>query len=277
MRIDAHQHFWTYNEKEFAWIDDSMAPLQRNFTPEDLEPELKRNKIDVCIAVQTRQTLEETHYLLDLAAKHPIIAGVVGWVDLRSPEVHSQLKALATNPKLVGIRHIVQAEPDDRFLLQPDFLRGIAHLEEFNFAYDILIYPKHLPAAIEFVERFPRHRFVLDHLAKPLIKDKIFEPWTQQICELANFPNVYCKLSGMVTEAHWINWKADDLTRYMDIAMAAFGPDRLMYGSDWPVCLVAAPYSRVFEAVKNYVTTRAPNSLEAILGENAARFWRLKI
>ncbi len=170
MNIDAHQHFWIYSPGEYGWIDDSMAALRRDFLPNDLKPELDGTGFHGSVAVQARQTLEETRWLLELAQSTPSIFGVVGWVDLRSPDVRSQLKVLAQNPKLVGIRHIVQSEPDDRFLLQPDFLRGISALEEFDLAYDILIYTKHLPVAAEFVERFPRQRFVLDHLAKPPIK-----------------------------------------------------------------------------------------------------------
>src|SRR3984957_14386036 len=201
MRIDAHQHFWRYSPAEYTWIDDSMAALRRDFLPEDLNLELKTNDFQGSIAVQTRQSLEETSWLLDLAEGSPSILGVVGWVDLRAPDVRSQLKILARTPKLVGIRHIVQSEPDDRFLLQPDFLRGISVLEEFDLAYDILIYTRHLQVAAEFVKRFPRQRFVLDHMAKPPIRNGNIDSWAQGISRLAAFPNVFCKLSGLDTEA----------------------------------------------------------------------------
>jgi L-fuconolactonase len=210
-----------------------------------------------------------------LADGCPWILGVVGWVDLRAPDVRSQLKVLARNQKLVGIRHMVQSEPDDRFLLQPEFLRGISNLEEFNLAYDILIYTKHLPVATEFVERFPRQRFVLDHLAKPPIRSGNIDSWAQGISRLAAFPNVFCKLSGLVTEADWRHWQPEQIIPFLDVAFESFGPDRLMIGSDWPVCLVAASYAKVVEVVKSYLRQNKPECLDRVLGGNAQRFWRL--
>jgi|SRR5579862_387734 len=275
MHIDAHQHFWIYNPTEYEWIDDSMAALRRDFLPEDLQPELQGAGFHGSVAVQARQTLEETHWLLELADRSPLILGVVGWVDLRSPEVGSQLERFAANPKLVGVRHIVQSEPDDRFLLQPDFLRGISLLEESDLAYDILIYTKQLPVAAEFVERFPRQRFVLDHLAKPPIKTGEIDLWAQGIRRLAQFPNVFCKLSGLVTEADWESWTAEQITPYLDVAFDSFGPERLMIGSDWPVCLAAASYARAMKVVKAYLAAQAPECRESVLGGNARRFWRL--
>lgn len=275
MHIDAHQHFWRYNPAHYEWIDDSMATLRRDFLPEHLKPELERAGFEGSIAVQARQAPEETLWLLELAESTPWILGVVGWVDLRSPEVRSQLKELARNPKLVGVRHIVQSEPDDRFLLQPDFLRGISVLEEFDLAYDILIYTKHLSVAAEFVERFPRQRFVLDHLAKPPIKSGNIDSWAQGIERLAAFPNVFCKLSGLVTEADWKHWEPEHIVPFLDVAFESFGADRLMIGSDWPVCLVAAPYAQAIEVVKNYLLQKKPEVQERILGGNARRFWHL--
>jgi len=275
MQIDAHQHFWIYNQTEFGWIDDSMATLRRDFLPENLAPELKANGFQGSVVVQTRQTLEETRWLLQLAERSPQILGVVGWVDLTSADIRSQLKTLSRNPRLVGMRHIVQSEPDDRFLLRPEFLRGIAALEEFDLAYDILIYTKHLPVAIEFVERFPRLRFVLDHLAKPPIKSGEIDIWTSGIRRLAAFPQVFCKLSGLVTEADWQHWTPDQISPYLDVALEAFGADRLMIGSDWPVCLVGGSYTQVIQLVKNYVLNRFPDALPLVLGGNAQRFWRL--
>jgi L-fuconolactonase len=276
MHIDAHQHFWLYDAKEYGWIDESMAELQRDFLPKDLKPELERNGFQGCVAVQTRQTLEETRWLLELAEQNDFLLGVVGWVDLRSPSLRLQLEELARKPKLVGVRHIVQSEPDDRFLLQPDFVRGIGMLEEFNLAYDILIYTKHLPVAAEFVAKFPRQRFVLDHLAKPPIKSGALEPWAKGIRELAEFPNVYCKASGMVTEADWKKWKPADMKPYLDVAFECFGPQRMMIGSDWPVCEAATPYSRVLDIVEDYIRSFSAEEKNAVLGGNAARFWRLK-
>lgn len=275
MRIDAHQHFWVYDPDEYGWIDDTMASLRHDFLPADLKPELESAGFQGCVAVQARQSLEETRWLLELADGSPFILGVVGWVDLRSPQVRSQLDEFAANPKLVGIRHIVQSEPDDRFLLQPEFLRGISMLEEFDLAYNILIYPRHLPVAAEFVQRFPRQRFVLDHLAKPSIKGGDLESWARGIRELSQYPNLFAKLSGLVTEADWTKWKPEDIIPYLDIAFECFGPSRLMIGSDWPVCNVAASYSRVMGIVVDYLS-QSPNEVrDAVLGGNAQRFWRL--
>lgn len=276
MRIDAHQHFWRYNADEFGWIDDSMATIRRDFLPEHLEPELKRNDFQGSVVVQARQTLEETRWLLNLAGGTAAILGVVGWVDLCSSDARSQLTEFAGNPKFVGVRHIVQAEPDDHFLLRPDFLLGISLLEEFDLAYDILIYARHLSVAAKFVERFPRQRFVLDHLAKPQIKAGEIKMWATGIRRLAAYPNVFCKLSGLVTEADWQHWTPDQIEPYLDVALDSFGPNRLMIGSDWPVCLVAASYSQVIDVVKHYISRRAPEALDAIFGSNAQRFWRLK-
>ena len=275
MRIDAHQHFWLYNPEEYGWIDDSMSSLRRDFLPADLKPELDAAGFDACIAVQARQTLEETRWLLQLAKDAPFIAGVIGWVDLRADNVREQLAELANDTKLLGVRHVVQGEPDDRFLLRPDFLRGIAALEEFNLTYDILIFPRHLPVAIEFVQRFPRQRFVLDHLAKPFIRAQTLEPWAAHIRELARFPNVFCKLSGMVTEADWQSWKPDHFRPYLETTLDAFGPDRLMIGSDWPVCRVAASYSQVMLLVLDFLERYPADAREKVLSGTAQRFWQL--
>jgi L-fuconolactonase len=276
MHIDAHQHFWIHNNREFGWIDDSMAALRRNFLPEDLNPELRASGLQGSVVVQTRQTLEETNWLLGLAEAHEWILGVVGWADLRGPDIRSQLKTLTAHRKLVGLRHIVQSEPDDRFLLRPEFLRGIEMLEDFDLAFDILIYTKHLPVADEFVRKFPRQRFVLDHMAKPPIRDRQIEAWASGIRRLSEVPNVFCKLSGLVTEADWRSWTREDILPYLDVALASFGPERLMIGSDWPVCLVAASYGNVIRMVKDYITERVPEHAADIMGGNAQRFWRLE-
>ena len=277
MHIDAHQHFWRYDRREYGWIDDSMAALRRDFLPADLKPEMECGGFQGCVAVQARQTLEETRWLLELAEHAPFILGVVGWLDLRSARLRFELKSFAGNSKLVGVRHVVQSEPEERFLLQPEFLCGISMLEEFDLAYDILIYAKHLPVAAEFVARFPRQRFVLDHLAKPPIKSGALDSWARGIRELAAFPNVYCKVSGLVTEADWQAWKPEDMRPCLDVAFECFGPSRLMIGSDWPVCTVAAPYSRVMDVVKDYISKYAAEERNAVLGGNAAKFWRLKL
>jgi L-fuconolactonase len=275
MRIDAHQHFWVYDPREHGWIGDSMTSIRHDFLPVDLKPELERSGFDGTVAVQVRQTLEETRWLLELAASSSYIRGVVGWVDLRSAQVRTQLQSFAENPKLVGIRHIVQSEPDDQFLLRPDFLRGISVLGEFDLAYDLLIYPKHLPVAAEFVRHFPSQRFVLDHMAKPPIKSGEIQSWARDIRDLALLPNIFCKLSGLVTEADWQRWTPEHLLPYLDAVFECFGPERLMIGSDWPVCTVAASYSQAVDIVKNYVSNFPVEVREAVLGGNAARFWKL--
>lgn len=275
--IDAHQHFWHYNPHEYGWIDDSMASLRRDFLPADLQPELERNGFTGCVAVQARQSVQETRWLLELAAQNSFVLGVVGWVDLQAPDLRTQLEALAANSKLVGVRHIVQGEADDQFLLGPNFQRGIGMLDEFQLAYDILIYRRHLPVAVEFVQRFPQQRFVLDHLAKPSIRDGNLHSWRSGIQRLASLPNVMCKLSGLVTEADWKRWRAEQIRPYLDVAFECFGPDRLMIGSDWPVCTVAASYSQVVEIVTEYLKPFSQEIRNAVLGANAQRFWGLKV
>jgi L-fuconolactonase len=275
MHIDAHQHFWLYNQPEYGWIDETMGIIRHDFLPVDLQSQLEQAGFQGSVTVQVRQTLDETRWLLELAEKNAFILGVVGWVDLRSPRVRDELKAIAGKSKLVGIRHIVQGEPDD-FLLQPDFLRGISMLEEFDLAYDILIYPRHLSRAVEFVARFPRQRFVLDHLAKPPIRSGAVDAWARGMRELAAFPNVYAKLSGLVTEADWQAWKPEDVRPYLDVAFECFGATRLMIGSDWPVCTVAASYARVMDLIKEYLRSSTAEDRESVLGGTAAKFWRLK-
>lgn len=276
MRIDAHQHFWTYQPRDYGWIDDSMQVLRRDFGPDDLRAELERAGFAGSIAVQACHSLDETRWLLRLAEGSPFILGVVGWVDLSSEDLRGQLSELSKHPKFLGVRHVVQSEPDDRFLLRPEFLGGIQALEEFDLTYDILIYPRHLKVAAEFVERFPRQRFVLDHMAKPPIKSGALEPWAREFRGLAKFRNLFCKLSGLVTEADWGRWRPDHLAPYLDVAFEAFGPERLMIGSDWPVCTVAGSYSEVMGAAIEFIDKFAGPASPAVLGGTAARFWKLR-
>jgi len=275
-KIDAHQHFWQYDSVEHVWMTDEMAALRRDFMPRDLKPLLDRLDFDGCVAVQVRQNLEETRWLLELASQFDFIVGVVGWADLRSAELPSQLGRFANNEKLVGVRHIVQAEPDDNFMFGKDFRRGIAGLAELDLAYDVLIYPRQLPAAIGLVREFPDQRFVLDHIAKPAIGEDTREPWAAGVRELAKSPNIYCKLSGMVTEARWNQWRPDDFRPYLDVVFEAFGPGRLMIGSDWPVCTLSATYESAMRIVIDYIAQFAAEEQEGILGGNCARFYRLK-
>jgi L-fucono-1,5-lactonase len=279
MRIDAHQHFWRYDAAEYGWIDDSMSALRRDFLPPESAREMGTVGFDACVAVQARQTIEETQWLLSLADAHRSIAGVVGWIDLQAPpaDVRAQLAAVASHPKLVGLRHIVQGEPDNRFLLRPQVLDAVALLADFDLAFDLLIYTRHLPVAAEFVSRFPNQRFVLDHLAKPPIKTGDIDRWSRDLRRLAAFPEVAAKLSGLVTEADWKHWTADQIRPYLDVAFDAFGPSRLLIGSDWPVCCVAGDYSRTMRVVLDYVAARPVHEQDAVLGGNAQRFWRLKI
>jgi L-fuconolactonase len=276
MRIDAHQHFWKYDPARDAWITGELHAIRRDFLPGDLAPECAANHIDCTIAVQADQSEKETLFLLELAERNPLIAGVVGWVDLCASRVAERLHFFSRYQKLRGFRHIAQTEPDDRFLVQPDFLRGIRFLHEFDFTYDILIYPKQLPAALALVAAIPEQHFVVDHLAKPEIKTGRRKEWEAQMREIAQNPNTYCKISGMATEADWHAWKKEDFEPYLDVVFEAFGVDRLMFGSDWPVCLVAATYAQVVEIIEDYVKKNTPAAKQAIFGENAARFYRLK-
>ena len=276
MRIDAHQHFWRYRPETHAWISDAMSQLKRDFLPEDLQPLLAAAGFDGCVAVQAQQNIAETEWLLELADQYAFIRGVVGWVDLRAPDVDDALQHLAAHPRLRGIRHVVQDEPDDRFMMWPEFMRGIAALAHFRLTYDLLIYPRQLPAAVELVGRFPQQRFVLDHIAKPEIRGGRLSPWRDGIKALAALPNVSCKLSGMVTEADWHAWKSSDLTAYLDVVLDRFGPQRLMIGSDWPVCTLAGSYSDVIAVVTEYISFLSPSERDAVLGGNAARFYGLR-
>jgi L-fuconolactonase len=275
MKIDAHQHFWRYSPDTHAWIDESMSAIRRDFLPDDLAPLLRAENFDGCIAVQAQQNVDETAWLLALADTHPFIRGVVGWVDLCASDVSAHLAALSVNRKLRGVRHIVQDEPDDRFMLRPDFMRGIEALSAFNLTYDILVYARQLPAAVELAKAFPGQRFVLDHIGKPDIRSGDIDSWSGAIAAIARNRNVWCKLSGMVTEADWHNWSRADLTPCLDVIFDWFAPDRLMAGSDWPVCLLAGAYADVIALVRDYVERRHPAHIDAIFGETAAAFYTI--
>jgi L-fuconolactonase len=276
MNIDSHQHFWRYDAVRDAWITDAMAVLKRDFLPEHLTPELTANGMDASVAVQADQSENETMFLLDLAEKNKRVAGVVGWVDLLSPRLSERLEHFSHFSKLRGFRHIAQAEPNDRFLARKDFVGGVAQLRTFGFTYDILIYPKQLPAAIELVTQLPQQRFVIDHLAKPEIKTGKTEPWAAQMKKIAQNKNVFCKVSGLVTEADWKRWKADDFKPYLDVTFSAFGVDRLMFGSDWPVCLLAATYGQVKELIEDYVKGFSQTDKDKLFGGTASRFYSVK-
>jgi L-fuconolactonase len=270
MKIDAHHHMWKYSATEYGWITPEMRVIKRDFLPQDLEPLMHHFDIDGTVAVQARGTLEETNWLLDLADKHPIIRGVVGWVPLTDgARVKPVLEKLSGRAKLRGVRHVVQDEPDANFILRPDFNEGVAALREFKLRYDILIFERHLPAAIQFVDRHPNQTFILDHVAKPRIKDGILTPWDRNMRELAKRQNVYCKLSGMVTEADPQRWTPALLQPYIDVVLAAFGPRRIMYGSDWPVVLLAGDYERWYRTVTVAISKLSKPEQDRIMGETA--------
>jgi L-fuconolactonase len=273
MRIDSHQHFWLYSPAEHTWMSDEMGGLKRDFLPEDLQPLLQSSGFDGCIAVQARQTLEETRWLLELADKHAFIKGVVGCVDLRSTDLPNQLETFAAYPKFVGVRHMVQDEPDDEFVLRAEFINGIAQLKQYDLTYDLLLHPKHLRVAAQLVQKFPEQPFVLDHIGKPRIAEGLLSPWQEDLRALASAQNVWCKLSGMVTEAKWNQWKPADFTPYFDSVVEAFTPERLMIGSDWPVCLLSGDYASTTQIAIDYVRQFPPAVQAGVLGENCARFY----
>lgn len=276
MRLDAHQHFWKYNAEQYGWINDDMANLKRDYLPGDLKPLLAAEGFDGSIAVQARQDEEETNWLLQLAEENEFIKGVVGWVDLCSAEVKEELERLAQHPKFVGVRHVLQDEQDDEFMLRRDFKRGIGLLAQYGLTYDLLVFPRHLPVAARLLREFPDQPFVLDHIAKPLIAGGLVEPWDRDIRELATFDNVSCKLSGMVTEAEWKEWEPADFRPYLDVVFEAFGPDRLMVGSDWPVCTLSGDYSATLGIVREYIGQLDSSVQEDILGLNCAEIYRVK-
>jgi L-fuconolactonase len=279
MRIDSHQHFWSYSPAAYPWIGAGMEQLARDYLPQDLEAVSAAAGIGGTVAVQARQSHEETRWLLDLAERHPLIRGVVGWVDLRSRTVAEQLREFAGRKAFVGVRHVVQDEPDPRFLLGEEFVHGLRQLAPRNLTYDLLLHPSQLAAAVELVAQLPEQPFVLDHLAKPQIarwtRPGDLASWRRDIVALARYETVCCKLSGLVTEAVWRQWHSDDFTPYLDIALDAFGPGRLMFGSDWPVCLLAADYGEVAGIVSMFSGTLSAGEQAAIWGGTAMRFYGL--
>jgi len=276
MYIDAHHHLWNYDPAEYDWIDDSMAVLKKDFLLRDLEKTLHHNGFSSSIAVQARQSMEETLWLLTLAEQTDLIKGVVGWIDLRSDTLAQQLDELVRHKKLVGFRHVIQGESDPAFMQNPDFIRGLQMLSDRGYRYDLLILSHQLPAAAQMLEQVPNLHVVIDHIAKPDIKSRSdFDRWQQGMTILAHNQNCYCKLSGMVTEADWLNWLSDDFQPYMKTVWDLFGQQRIMFGSDWPVCLVASEYQQVKQLVLDFVTTQNPDANKLIMGENAQQFYQL--
>jgi len=274
MRIDSHQHFWQFDPVRDAWIDASMREIARDFLPKHLKPLLQESQIDGCVAVQADQSETETEFLLDLAQRHSFVKGVVGWVDLCADDLSERLVFYSKNPFFKGVRHILQAEKEG-YMVKESFIKGIGLLKDFNLTYDILIYPHQLEEAIELVKQNPDQPFVLDHLAKPYIKDKKIEKWAEYIKQLAAFKNVNCKLSGLLTEGDWNHWQASDFSDYLTVVMEAFGRDRLMFGSDWPVCLLAGSYQHVLRIVEDFIEGLSLADKNKIMGENAHNFYKL--
>jgi L-fuconolactonase len=273
MIIDAHHHFWKYNASEFGWIPDDWNHIQRDFVPADLEAEIRTAGVDGVISVQARQTLEETRWLLELAAEHEFIQGVVGWVPLADLRLKDELDLLAANKKLRGVRHVVQGESDPEFLLRPAFEAGIRALREYGLAYDILIFEHQLEQAIRFVDRHPEQVFIVDHIAKPAIAKGLLNPWSKLLLELGQRENVGCKLSGMVTEADPKNWTPESLAPYFEVALEAFGPQRILYGTDWPVCLAGVSYKNWLTTVQTALMSLSESERSAIFAENAKKFY----
>jgi L-fuconolactonase len=274
--IDAHHHLWRYSPHEYPWIDDTMSQLRQDFVVADLERELAGAGVQGTVAVQARQSLEETDWLLSLAEKSPLLRGVVGWAPIASEDFAADLDRLTSREKLKGLRHAIQDEPDGNYINRPDFNRGIEAITASGLAYDILILERHLPATIEFVDRHPNQVFVLDHIAKPRIRDAVFESWKRNISDLANRPNVYCKLSGMVTEANWQKWSEEDLQPYVDAVLEAFTPARLMFGSDWPVCLLATTYQKWFECLTRMIGQLSMAEKDRVMGTTAIDVYHLQ-
>jgi L-fuconolactonase len=276
-KIDAHQHFWKFDPVRDSWITEEMDVIRRDFLPQDLMHILMHNHMEGCIAVQASQTEKENQFLIDLAATNPFIKGIVGWVDLQASDVEDRLKYYSKHDKVVGFRHVLQGEPQRDFMLREEFLRGVSLLGKYEFTYDILVFPDQLAYTADFVARFPGQRFVIDHIAKPDIKNQEVKNWEKAIREVAKHPNVHCKVSGMVTEANWYAWEEEDFKPYMDVVFDAFGVERLMFGSDWPVCMVAGGYNRVIKMVRYYTTHLTDLEKALFWGGNALKFYGIEL
>ncbi len=273
--IDSHQHFWKFDPVRDAWITDDMSTIRKDFFPSQLQPILAENGFEGCVTVQSDQSEDENVFQLANADQYDFIKGIVGWVDLQAGDIKEKLSYYRQFKKLKGFRHILQGEKQRDLMLQPDFLNGIGALQEFNYTYDILIYPDQLGFIKEFVKQFPEQKFVVDHLAKPYIKDGKIDKWKKEIEDVASFENVFCKISGYVTEADWHNWKNDDFRPYFDVVVDAFGVDRIMFGSDWPVCLLGGNYSDILNVATTYFSVFKKNEQDKIFGDNAIKFYNL--
>jgi L-fuconolactonase len=274
-RIDSHQHFWHYDSAKHVWMNDEMTVLKIDYLPTDLVPLLKNCDLDGCVAVQAIQEEVENNFLLTLSNQYDFIKGIVGWVDLRASTVSERLEYYQQFPKIKGFRHVIHDEPQLDFMLQPEFMKGVSLLKNYGYTYDILIFAEHLPNTFTFLKNLPDQPFVIDHIAKPKIKNGEIDSWEKQLKEVASFENVYCKISGMVTEADWCCWEKRDFTKYLDVVVEAFGINRLMYGSDWPVCTLAATYEMQFNIVKDYFSSFSKTEQDQFFGGNATHFYQL--
>lgn len=275
LRIDSHQHFWNYDPKKHVWMNDDMKILKTDYLPHDLEPLLNHHNLDGCVAVQANQAEIENDFLLSLSNQYNFIRGVVGWIDLQAKNVTERLEYYQNFSKMKGFRHIIQDEQDINFMLRPAFIKGVLELKQFGYSYDILIFAAHLPNTLAFIKALPNQPFVIDHIAKPNIKAGEIEIWKKYMKEISSYKNVYCKISGMVTEADWKNWKKEDFIKYLDVVVEAFGIDRIMYGSDWPVCTLAASYDQQFTIIKEYFANFSKTEQESFFGINASNFYHL--
>lgn len=275
MIIDSHHHFWNYTEDEYGWIDNDMALIRRDFLPKHLKMELDEAGVDGVVSVQARQSLEETDWLLEMAHQHLFIKGVVGWLPIADDNFKPLLEKYAHNSLLKSLRHVIQGEPDDNYILRPDFNRGIERLKDFSLTYDVLIFERHLPQTIQFVDRHPNQLFVIDHIAKPQIRNGLLSPWRENMIELGKRPNVFCKISGMVTEADFKKWTPEQLHPYFDTVLEAFSPQRLMFGSDWPVCLVGVSYQQWVQNICQVIRLLSVDEQQCIMGETAAKAYQL--
>ena len=275
MRIDAHQHFWKYVPATHGWINDEMSVIRKDFLPNDLEPILSKHHIDGTIAVQADESIDETSLLLSLSEKYDFIKAVVGWIDLRSTEVNDQLAYYKQFKKLVGFRCIMQGQPDEAYLSNESFINNLHSLKAFNYTYDLLVYHHQLPSLLKMIDKVPENKFILDHIGKPDIKKKNISEWKENIFELAKHPGIYCKLSGMITEANHSTWTYDEIVPYMDVVGEAFGTDRICFGSDWPVCLVAGQYDKMIGVVETWASQLNTNTQEKIFGLNTCTFYNI--
>ena len=275
MKIDTHQHFWQFNPQRDTWINEEMSVLKHDFLPENLLPILKQHQFDGCVAVQADTSEKETTFLLQLAEDNDFIKGVVGWLDLCNDNIDERLNHFSKFKKLKGLRHVVQAEPDG-FMLQKEFLHSISALKKYNLTYDILIYPKQLEDTIELVSKFPNQKFIVDHCAKPNIKEVEIAIWKKNIEKLSNFKNVACKISGLTTEANWNTWTENDIKPYLDVVFNTFGNKHLLFGSDWPVSLLAGNYTETIGLIENYIKQLSKAQQEQIMGLNAKDWYHLK-